>query len=159
MKRTTIKYILAACALLIVIGLLCSQDLALLFNGFSLNTQTITEYTDRDGVERKALLTSDDNSPALVLLENFFPVYGSSGIQTVLTNRLSRLDPYSLDFPGILALAQKRQSYFRPRMALRLCLQQRKGNSESGPGTSPPGRCSRYLAAGRKLLYPHHYLL
>ena len=73
MKHTTIKSILAACALLIVIGLLCSQDLALLFNGFSLNTQTITEYTDRDGVERKALLTSDDNSPALVLLEKFFP--------------------------------------------------------------------------------------
>ena len=73
MKPTTIKIILAACALLVVIGLLCSQNLALLFNGFSLNTQTITEYTDRDGVERKALLTSDNGSPALVLLKKVFP--------------------------------------------------------------------------------------
>lgn len=73
MKNTIIKVVLSVCIVLVIIGLLCSQQLALLFNGFSLSTRTITEYTDRDGVERKALLTSADGSPALVLLEKVFP--------------------------------------------------------------------------------------
>ena len=73
MKKTIIKVLLTVCAILIIVGLLCSQQLALLFGGFSLSTRTITEYTDRGGVQWKALLTSDDGSPALVLLKKVFP--------------------------------------------------------------------------------------
>lgn len=74
MRKPSAKTIWAICLALIVLGLLCSQPLALLFNGFSVwGNRTITEYTDRDGIERKALLTSDDGSPALVLLERVFP--------------------------------------------------------------------------------------
>ena len=73
MNKPKANFAVALLVILILVGLLCSQQLALLFGGFSLSARTITEYTDRGGVQWKALLTSDDGSPALVLLQKVFP--------------------------------------------------------------------------------------
>ena len=73
MNKPKANFAVALLVILILVGLLCSQQLALLFGGFSLSARTITEYTDRGGVQWKALLTSDDGSPALVLLKKVFP--------------------------------------------------------------------------------------